>query len=197
MTEKIVSNIAIRIWLDSTELIMGANGLKALLNYSGMKHLLENLPDYSFDKNYTEDDFSALAANYQQVLGTQGLKAIMRQIGKTSARTSIDMGVYDSFKELPPMERFFKAAELFSIASGRGGPLMEGEIVVYDNPQCTACRGITSDTPVCTIMCGVMDELIAWAGMDGMKMVETHCKAMGDDTCRYEVRAGEQRPKRV
>ena len=191
MAEKTVASIAIRIWLDATESIMGTNGLKALLNYAGLSHLFENLPDYSFDKNYTEDDFSALAANYRQVLGTKGLKAILRQVGKTSAKTSIDMGVYDSFTDLPPMERLFKAAELFSLASGRGGPVMEGETFVYDNPQCTACRGITSDTPVCTITCGVLDEFIAWAGIVGMKMVETHCKAMGDDTCRYEIRAKE------
>ena len=189
MAEKTVSNIAIRIWLDSTESIMGTNGLKALLNYAGMLHLLENLPDYSFDKNYTDDDFSALAANYQQVLGTHGLKAILRQVGKTSARTSIDMGVYDSFKELPPVERFFKAAELFSIASCRGTAGMEGDVIVFDNPECTACRGITSGTPVCSIVCGYLDELAIWAEIPEMKTVETQCKAMGDGTCRYEVRA--------
>lgn len=188
MTEKTVANIVMRVWLDATESVMGTNGLKALLNYAGMSHLLENLPDHSFEKNYTDDDFTALASNFQQVLGVRGLKAILRHIGKASAKFTIEMGVYDSFKELPPVERLFKAAELFSIASGRGTPTLEGEVFVYDNPHCTSCRGIESDTPVCSIVCGYLDELAVWAEIPEMKTVETHCKAMGDDVCRYEVR---------
>ena len=189
MNEKTVSNIVIRVWLDATELIMGTNGLKAVLNYSGRSYILDKYPDYSFDKHYTEEDFSTIAATFQQLLGIQGLRAVLRQIGKASAKTTIDLGVYDSFKELPPVERLFKATEVYAAASGRGVVSMEGDIIVYDNDVCTACRDIIADVPVCSIICGLLDELAVWAGVPEMKTVETHCKAMGDDTCRYEVRS--------
>lgn len=189
MTENTVSNIVIRVWLDATELIMGTNGLKAVLNYSKRSHFLENLPDYSFDKNYTDDDFSTMAATFHQILGVQGLKAILRQIGKASAKTTIDMGVYDSFKEFPPIERLFKSAELYAAASGRGTVSMEGDTIIYDNPVCTVCKDIKTISPVCSIVCGLLDELAVWSGAPGMKTVETHCKGIGDNTCRYEVRA--------
>jgi len=188
MTEKSVANIVIRVWLDATESVMGTNGLKALLNYAGMSHLLENLPDYSFEKNYAEQDFTALASNFHQILGTRGLRLILRQIGKTSAKSTIDMGIYDSFTELPPVMRLFKTAELFSIASGRGTASMEEEVIVFDNPECTACSGIGADAPICSIVCGYLDELAIWAEVPSIKTVETHCKAVGDATCRYEVR---------
>jgi len=189
MNEKTVSNIVIRVWLDATEMIMGTNGLKAVLNYSGRSYILDNYPDYSFDKNYTEDDFSTMAATFQQLLGVQGLKAVLRQIGKASAKTTIDLGVYDSLKELAPVERLLKSAEIYAAASGRGTVSMEGDTIIYDNPICTACKDIKAHTPVCSIICGYLDELAAWAGVPEMKTVETHCKAIGDDTCRYEVRA--------
>jgi len=188
MSERTVSNIVIRVWLDATESIMGTNGLKAVLNYSGRSYILDNYPDYSFDKNYTEEDFSTMAATFQQILGVQGLKAVLRQIGRASAKTTIDMGVYDSLKELPPVERLFGAAEIYAVASGRGTAKMEGTTIIYDNPICTLCEGIKTHTPVCSIICGYMDELAAWSGVPEMKTVETHCKAMGDDTCRYEVK---------
>ena len=187
MNEKTVSNIVIRVWLDATELIMGTNRLKAVLNYSGRSYILDNYPDYSFEKNYTEQDFSTMAATFQQILGIQGLKAVLRQIGKASARTTIDLGIYDSLKELPPIDRLFKAAEVYAAATGRGTVSMESGTIVYDNDVCAACKDIKSDVPICSIICGYLDELAAWAGVPGMRTVETHCKAMGDDTCRYEV----------
>lgn len=190
MNEKTVSNIVIRVWLDATEMIMGTNGLKAVLNYSKRSYILDNYPDYSFDKNYTEDDFSTIAATFQQLLGIQGLKAVLRQIGKASARTTIDLGVYDSLTEFLPVERLFKAAEVYAAASGRGAASMEDDVIVYNNDVCTACKGIRSDVPICSIICGYLDELAAWAGVPGMRTVETHCKATGDATCRYEVRTG-------
>ena len=188
MSEKTVSSMVIRLVLDSTEEILGTNGLKALLNYAGLIGLFDNKPEYTLDKNYTDDEYGKLTSSWYKVLGTSGGKAVFRMIGKNVAKRSIDSGVFESLKELAPSEKLFKMAELFSVVSGRGKALKEGEVIVYDNPQCTACSGQTSDSPICTGLNGSLDEYAAWAGVGGVATVETTCKAKGDASCRFEVR---------
>jgi predicted hydrocarbon binding protein len=188
MSEKTVSNLVIRMVLDSTEEIIGTNGLKALLNYGGLIHLFENKPDYSFDKNYTDEEYGRLTSSWYKVLGDAGGKAVFRMIGKASGKRSIKTGLFDSLKDLPPQQKLFKMVELFALGTGRGAALQDGDAVTYDNPGCTACAGINSDAAICTGLNGVFDEYAAWAGVVGVKTVETTCKAKGDSACRYEIK---------
>ena len=90
-------------------------------------------------------------------------------------------------KEFKGEERLFKAIELYALATGRGKVTREGNTIVYDNPQCTACKNQKSDSPFCTIYNGMIDAYIKWSEVDGVQAVETKCMAMGDDTCRFEV----------
>lgn len=189
MSDKTVSNVAIRVTLDATEEILGLNGLKSILNYAGLAYLLENKPDFSLEKNYTEREFSGITASYYQVLGTSGAKAIMRQIGRGLAKHTIDAGLYNHLAELPPNERFFKMMEIYVMATGKGRVYYEGDAVVYDNPICSNCTDLKEKTPVCTALNGTFDEYAAWAGFAAEKTVETRCKAMGDDSCRWEIKS--------
>jgi len=191
MSDKTVSNVVIRVTLDGTEGILGLNGLKSLLNYAGLLHILESKPDHSMEKNYTEQEFSAITASYYQVLGIAGAKAIMRQIGRELAKYTINAGVFNHLVDLPAEERFFKMMEIYVMATGKGNIFREGDVIVYDNPPCTACRDIEDTTPVCTALNGTFDEFAEWAGFAAEKSVETRCKAMGDDSCRWEIKPAE------
>jgi predicted hydrocarbon binding protein len=188
MPEKTVSSMVIRFVLDSTEEILGTNGLKSLLNYAGLIGLFENKPEHTLEKNYTDEEYGKLTASWYKILGTSGGKAVFRMIGKSIAKRSITSGVFESFKDLPPHDKLFKMVELFSLVSGRGKATREGDVIVYDNPQCTACSGQSSDSTICTGLNGSFDEYAAWAGITGVATVETTCKAKGDKSCRYEVR---------
>jgi predicted hydrocarbon binding protein len=187
MSEKTVSNVVIRASLDGTEKILGANGLKSLLNYAGLSYLLKNKPDYSLEKSYTKQELSALTSSYYQVLGTSGAKALFRLIGKELGNRTIEVGVFNHLTDFPPDEKFFKMMELYAMATGKGRLYREGDVVIYDNPPCTACDGLEDTTPVCTALNGMFDEFAAWAGFAAEKTVETRCKAMGDDSCRWET----------
>lgn len=187
MTEKTVSNMVIRFIMDATEEVMGENGLKAVLNYGGLTYFLENKPDYSFDKNYTDAEYGSLTYNLYKVVGTQGGKALFRLVGKASGKSIIEKGVFDSLKDLPGEEKLLKMMEIFAMATGRGKSEIVDGVMTYDNPKCSACKGITDKSPVCTPINGIFDEFIKWAGLDGYRAYETKCKAKGDDTCRYEI----------
>lgn len=187
MTEKTVANGVIRIVMDATEMVIGENGLKAMLNFAKMPYLYENKPDYGYDKNYTDEQYARIIASYYDILGVQGAKSVFRMIGKTIAARTTGLGLFDALKELPPEERLFKSVELYSTISGRGKVFVENGVIVYDNTACTTCAGIQNKTPICTIVGGFIEGMIAWAGITGKHSVETRCKAMGHETCRYEV----------
>jgi predicted hydrocarbon binding protein len=187
MSEKTVSSMVVRLVLDATEEILGTNGLKSLLNYAGLISMFENKPDYTLDKNYTDEEYGRLTSSWYKILGTSGGKAVFRMIGKSIAKRSIDSGVFESIKGLSPDEKLFKMLEVYRAASGRGTISKEADRIVYDNPQCTACIGQKSDSAVCSGMNGSFDEYAAWAGVTGVKTVETKCKAMGDASCRFEI----------
>lgn len=187
MEEKTVSSVVIRVLLDATEDILGVNGVKALLNYGNMGFLIENKPDYTMEKCFTDDEFAALSMNYYKILGTSGAKAVFRMVGTATVKHVIGTGVLESIEASNKEEKLFKAVELYCLASGRGKAKIESGKIVFDNPECTACKGYSDDTPFCSVYNGMLDAFIKWAGIEGLKSVETRCMAMGDDTCCWEI----------
>jgi predicted hydrocarbon binding protein len=186
--EKTVANGVVRILMDATEDVIGVHGLRALLNFAKMPYLFENKPDYGYDKNYTDEEYSRIIISYYDLLGISGAKSVFRMIGKAIVKRTTGLGLFDSVKEFPPEERLFKAVELYTMVSGRGRVFMEDNAIVFDNFACSTCFNVKSETPVCTIINGFLDDLAVWSGFTGKRSVETRCKAMGHETCRYEIR---------
>ena len=188
MAEKTVANIVVRMILDGSEEVLGINGLKALLNFCKMSHLMENKPDYSFEKNFTDEDCWAIASSYIDVLGQDGARAVFRMIGKSIGKNAIKIGAFNSInKDLPPDEKLFAALDLYTVLRGTGKVTRSGNVIVYDHPQCSLCAHAKLDQPICTTYAGLLDTLIEWAGVKNKRTVETACKAMGDNTCRFEI----------
>jgi predicted hydrocarbon binding protein len=187
MDEKTVASGTVRVLMDAAEEVIGTNGLKSLLNYAMMSHLMEEKPGYGFEKAYTDIEYSRIIVSFYELLGVPGAKAIFRIIGKVIAQRVRDLGLFDSFRDLPPRERLFKAVELYTTVSARGTVVMERDRVLFDNRHCTTCFNLRSDVPICTIINGFLDELAVWAGYKGVRATEIRCKALGDETCLYEV----------
>ncbi len=187
MTEKTVANAVVRIVLDGAEDVVGRNGLNALLNYGKMSHLIGNKPEFSLEKNFTDEEYAAITSSFYNILGIKGAKAILRQVGIATAKRVIVSGAFNSIADFEKEEKLLKALEIYVMASGRGKVFIDEGNIVYDNPMCTTCLKIKDDIPVCTIVNGILDELAIWANVEGKITVETKCKAMGDESCRHEV----------
>jgi predicted hydrocarbon binding protein len=187
MAEKTVTNVVIRVTLDATAEVMGRNGMRSLMNFAGMGHLIENMPDYSPEKGFTDEDLRAIDRSFITILGMSGTVALYRLIGKAAGRWPIKLGILDANKDLPPDERLLKSIELIPVFTGRGTVSVEGDTIVYENPICAFCEDNPSDRPICSFQAGLMDVFIEWSGVEGKRTVETRCKAMGAETCRYEI----------
>ena len=102
MAEKTVTNFVIRALIDAAEEVLGQNGLKSLLNYGNMKHLLENKPDYNFEKNFTNDEFDAISSNFYNFIFASGSTAIFRLMLHETSKLYISMCAFYSFLDLSP-----------------------------------------------------------------------------------------------
>jgi len=187
MAEKTVSSLTIRVVMDSSEKLLGENGLKAVMAHGGMEHLMKSRPEPVPDPAFTDGEYLSILKSFREVLGVGGVRAVYRVIGRALAESAITMGMFDSFKGLPPEERAFKMMELYGIATGRGRAFMEGDTIVFENTNCAMCSGATSTHPVCTIYNGFIDKCLDWCGITDKRSVETQCMAMGDGSCRFEV----------
>ena len=188
MAEKTIGSIVVRLTLDASEEVLGINGLRALLNFCKMSHLLENKPDYSFEKKFTREEFWAITSSYIDILGQDGARAVYRMIGKAIGKNAIKIGAFDSIdKDLPPDEKLFALLEFYTTVRGTGKVTKEGDVIVYEHPDCALCAHAEFDQPVCTTYNGFLDMTIEWAGVKNRRSVETACKAMGDNTCRFEI----------
>jgi predicted hydrocarbon binding protein len=190
MEEKTVASGTVRILMDAAEQVIGTNGLKSLLNYAMMSQLMVEKPGYGFEKTFSDTEYSRIIVSFYELLGVPGAKAVFRIIGKTITERVKDLGLLDQFKDLPPQQKLFKAIEIYATVSGRGTVSIQGDRVVFDNTRCTTCFNLKSDVPICTVINGFIDQLAVWAGFKGVRSVETKCKAMGDDTCLYEIVTG-------
>ena len=187
MSDKTVTNVVVRIVLDGIEDVLGKNGLNALLNFGNMSQLINNKPDYSFERNFTDEQYTAIISSIYTIIGVKGSKAIMRQVGDATAKQIIKSGILDSLNDFKKEEKLLKALEIYVMGSKRGEVTIEDGNIVFDNKMCTTCLNVTDKAPVCTFVNGIIDGLAKWAGVEGKRSVETKCKAMGDDSCRHEV----------
>lgn len=55
----------------------------------------------------------------------------------------------------------------------------------YRCPVCVGQQG--SELPICGFTSGLIQESIAWATGENYSIEETHCRAKGDDYCRFSI----------
>lgn len=59
---------------------------------------------------------------------------------------------------------------------------------IFNDYTCPYCEGQRSlKDPICGFMVGLFREAIFWAMGEEYTIEETHCRAKGDDSCRYSI----------
>jgi predicted hydrocarbon binding protein len=128
---------------------------------------------------------------------------MLQRIGRASFRWAAreqqaTMGLVGiALKALPQNLR--KKAILLAVRKGLSDTLSyarikvesDGDALVFMDYTCTICHQRTSPDPVCHLYLGTLAEALAFAtGRDFREfdVAETHCKAKGDDCCRFEIR---------
>ena len=192
-------NLIPRIYLEAIEEIMGANGVKALLNMANMQNLIDNYPPANLSKKFDFADFAHLNEAMEMMYGHRGGRALSLRAGRKAFDQGLKnfgamVGVADRTFRLLPLKLRMKVglgamAKAFSSTSDQISYVVEEEDrFVYVIERCPVCWGRHSDSPICHAAMGIIQEGLNW-GTGGMqfKTAEIACIARGDPACKFAI----------
>ncbi len=192
-------NLIAKIYLEAIEEIMGANGVKALLNMADMQDLIDNYPPGNLAKAFDFADFAHLNEAMEQMYGHRGGRALSLRAGRKAFDQGLKnfgamVGVADKTFRLLPLKLRMKVglgamARAFSTTSDQISYVTEEEDrFVYVIERCPVCWGRHADSPICHAAMGIIQEGLNW-GTGGLqfKTAEVTCIAKGDPACKFTI----------
>lgn len=190
--EKTVSCLSIRGAYEALSEILGNNARAIILRGAGLARINDNPPPYSWDREFTNEELLDIFYETIKLVGAVGAQGVIRQIGYKGVKAAVEeFGILDSIKELPQTERFTRAVDSLQSALNKGRVVQGKEnLVALDVFDCLLCAGVTSKKPYCSHYAGCVQMMADWVFGKGKYLVrETRCKAMGDETCFFELEA--------
>jgi predicted hydrocarbon binding protein len=196
--EKMTTNIAIRAAIETITEIMGVNGARIIFRNAGVEKVFDNPPPFDFGPCFPTRFQTQIFIEVEALVGLKGALSLWRRLGYGSTKAAHEIGhLFDAYKDLPPDEKFDKCLDLFSKAVGKGkvavGPTGRAEFDGFDCTLCSPYYNQGVDRSVCYVYTGCMQFVADFAYGKGVKIiVETKCKAKGDETCYYELQTAEK-----
>lgn len=188
-----------RIYLEAMEEVMGRNGLNALLNLTGLKEYIQELPPENLDRAFDFSDFSNLNKGLDDIYGPRGGRGLALRGGRATFARGLKgfgalAGVGDlAFKVLPlatkiriglpAMARVFTQ---FSDQMTRVESFDDYHLYYID--RCPVCWGRESDRQICYVAVGLLQEGLRWvSGGLEFRVEEVDCIAMGAEACTFKI----------
>lgn len=200
MSERYIVNALVRQALVAIQEVMGANGLSAVLRSAGFGHFIDNFPPNDLEPGIKASEYAQLNAAVEDFYG-RGARGFLNRIGKASFEYGLKeqsslMGLAGlAMKALPKRQRIKVVLDRVASALKKTNPQVTATVeeingkIIYTEGSCAICEGRTDDEPICHLYAGSLMAAIHWATGENIPVVETACKAMGDEHCRFEVRA--------
>ncbi len=188
-----------RIILLAMEEVMGRNGTIATLNVANLPQFIQQYPPNNLQRQVTFDEVGKIQAALEILYGPLGGRGLALRSGRASFKYGLRefgpiLGCTDQVFRLMPINNKLKAgAEIFARAfnefSDQRVKLHEdGETIYWEIERCPVCWGRHSDTPVCHLAVGILQEALYWVSSGKFFNVEeTTCIAKGDPTCTIAI----------
>lgn len=198
--DKYYPNRWVRIILETTEEIVGKNGVDALLNLAGLKQYIGNYPPDNMSKEFSFEDVGKLQKAYWDMYGERGARAFairagaktlndgIERFGKVAmaARAALKIGSVD--RRISVGLDFF--AKFFNTVSDQQVSVTEDDKNWYWHIQvCPMCAGREADKPVCHLAVGVLQGAIEnfVDKQARFRITPTQCIAAGADEGVIEI----------
>lgn len=188
-----------RLALLSLEDVMGRNGVNALLNLAGTKHLVNSYPANDYKREFPFSDLSAIMEAMETMYGVRGARGMELRAGRYAFNLGLKefgplLGVGDLALKLMPMTIKMKitlnlTAQTFARFSDQPTRVEErkGQFM-YVIEKCPVCWGRRSEKPCCHLAQGIIEEALTWVtGGHSFKVEQVECRAMGKPTCTFAI----------
>lgn len=198
LEDAMLVNALMRQALVAAEEVMGARGLHAVLRECGLERYIENLPPNDLQPAIPASMYAQFNAEIERFYGRGG-RGILRRIGQASFQYGVReqsalLGIAGAaLKLLPQHQRIRFVLNGMVNALKKTNPQVEawveeeGEHLAYVESTCAICHGRYSESPICYLYVGSIEEAVRWATGVRYEVVETHCLARCDPYCRFVI----------
>ncbi|MBU7014076.1 MAG: hypothetical protein HXS52_06575 [Theionarchaea archaeon] len=188
---KYTSNYEMRTWLETIQNIVGANGLKSILNHAHLQHYQSNLPPKDYQFRIPLEDVANLFGSLNTLFGERGTRSLQLRIGREFTRVTIDnynpvmaKSLQIASRLVPETTKMRLALRKFKEEMEKGLSLTielteESDWFLLSIKGIFVSEGITSKTPVCHAYVGILDYLIEWITGHPHEVREIQCRAQG------------------
>jgi predicted hydrocarbon binding protein len=188
-----------RIYIEVLEDIMGKNGLNSILRHAHLERLIGAYPPNDLKKEFDFADFAALNQGMDDMYGARGGRVFALRGGKAAIKAGLEafgaaVGVSGLAMKILPMPAKLKIglpamAKVFTTFSDQTSLVDEQEDrFIYTIKRCPVCYGRHANVPICHAAVGLLQGGLNWvSGGKDFTVVETMCKAKGDEDCVFEV----------
>ena len=196
--DAVIVNTIMRQALAASEEVMGTNGLNAVLRLSNLGNFANNLPPDNLEPAVDTSKYAQFNQAIEDFYGRGG-RGMLKRIGKASFRYAINeqpalLGIAGSaLKLLPQKQRIKFVLNSTANALKKSNSQVEAWVeekdgkIAYLDASCAICHSRKRDKPICYLYLGSLGEAIEWATGKIYAITETHCMAMGDEYCRFEI----------
>ncbi len=192
-----------RMLLLALEDVMGRNGVNAVLNLAGLRHMVNHYPPNNLELGFSFDELSQIMQALEDMYGPRGGRSLAIRAGRAVFKYGLKdfgalLGIADLAFRLLPLGMKLKVglhsmADTFNnFTDQRVRIEEETDRFLYVIERCPVCWKRRSDKPCCHVATGLLQEGVFWvSGGKNFRIQEITCIATGDDTCTFAV---EKRP---
>ena len=183
------------------EEVIGRSGVSAVLNLSGLSSIIR--PTISLDPEggvlISYHDLSDTQDTLEQLYGLRSGRGLALKAGRALFTFSLrqygrELGLLDKdFLLQSPAVKIQNGLQRLAHYFSQTG---DSVIHLEENPRqvrwiverCPLCWGRRSETPICHMQVGMLQEFFYWSsGGKNYAIEETECSAMGDGACVFTI----------
>lgn len=192
-------NLIARLYLMSLEDVMGRNGVNALLNLAGTRHLVNNYPPNNLKREFPFQDMSAISKATETMYGPRGARGMELRAGRYAFNLGLKefgplLGMADLALKLMPMTMKMKivlnaTAQTFDRFSDQPSKVEErkGQFL-YIIDKCPICWGRKTERPVGHLAQGILEEALTWVtGGHTFHIDQTDCQGTNCKQCIFAI----------
>jgi hypothetical protein len=188
-----------RIVLLSLGEIIGQNGINAVLKQADLAHYVTQPPSNDLDKAFSFEDLSRIQVALETVFGPRAGRGIALRSGRGCFKYGLRefgplLGFTDLAFRLAPLDTKLNSgagifADIFNRFSDQQVRIETSpEQIFWHIDRCPVCWNRHTDTPVCHLAVGIIQESLYWvSGGKVFDVEEVSCVAKGDPACSIRI----------
>lgn len=201
--ERKIDNFSMRVWLETTENIVGKAGLKSILNYAHLQKYILTLPPDNDEIEIPAEDFRNFIHSMIELFGDKGARALQLRAGRefvrigTEKRPGMAKALLVAARLLPETKRMHLALQKWIEGAEQRFPshlsqprfeLQEDEdFFIFTDRDNVSSSGMTAQKPVCGAFVGVLYALMELVTGHPHEVEEIECRAMGHSADVFRI----------